>query len=90
MAASYRFVVSGRVQGVGFRYAAASQARRLGLAGWVANRGDGSVEGLASGDEAALARLREWLQQGPPAARVERVEWLEAAVLAVAGFEIRR
>lgn len=90
MAASYRFVVSGRVQGVGFRYSAAAQARRLGLTGWVANREDGAVEGLASGDGASLGRLREWLQQGPPAARVERVEWTEAGEAAPAGFEVRR
>jgi len=90
MAASYRFVVSGRVQGVGFRYAAMAQARRLGLSGWVGNRDDGAVEGLACGDDGSLARLRDWLAQGPPAARVERVEWMEAAEPAMAGFEIRR
>ena len=91
MPSSYRFTVTGQVQGVGFRYTALAQARRLGLAGWVRNREDGAVEGVASGDELALARLREWLQQGPPAARVERVEWAEATEApGVEGFEIRR
>jgi acylphosphatase len=90
MSSSYRFTVSGQVQGVGYRYSAMAQARRLGLTGWVANRGDGAVEGLACGDAAALARLRKWLQQGPPAARVERVEWEEATETVAAGFEIRR
>ncbi|MGH8482425.1 MAG: acylphosphatase [Nevskiaceae bacterium] len=90
MAASYRFTVSGQVQGVGFRYSAMAQARRLGLTGWIGNRDDGGVEGLACGNDVALARLREWLQHGPPAARVERVEWLESAEMPAAGFEIRR
>lgn len=90
MASSYRFVVSGQVQGVGFRYSAMAQARRLGLTGWVANRPDGAVEGVVGGDAAVLGRFREWLQQGPPAARVERVDWAEAAAPPAAGFEIRR
>jgi acylphosphatase len=87
---SYRFTVSGQVQGVGFRYTALAQARRLGLAGWVGNRADGAVEGMASGTDEALGRFREWLQRGPPAARVERVEWQASEVPAGAGFEIRR
>jgi acylphosphatase len=90
LSSSYRFTVSGQVQGVGYRYSAMAQARRLGLTGWVANRDDGAVEGLACGDEAVLARFREWLQQGPPAARVTRVEWAQAAETVAAGFEIRR
>lgn len=90
MSSSYRFTVSGQVQGVGYRYSAMAQARRLGLTGWVANRDDGGVEGLACGDEAVLARFHEWLQQGPPAARVQRVEWVQAAESVAAGFEIRR
>jgi acylphosphatase len=89
MAASYRFTVSGQVQGVGFRYTALAQARRLGLTGWVGNRDDGAVEGVASGADQALVRFREWLQQGPPAARVQDVEWVEAADPPAARFEIR-
>ena len=90
MPASYRFTVSGQVQGVGFRYSAAAQARRLGLTGWVANRSDGSVEGLASGADDALAQFRDWLGRGPPAARVQGVDWQASEGTATAGFEIRR
>lgn len=89
MSSSYRFTVTGQVQGVGFRYSAMAQARRLGLMGWVANREDGAVEGVASGADEALARFRAWLQQGPPAARVQDVEWQAGEAPDGAGFEIR-
>lgn len=69
-----RFLVRGRVQGVGFRFFVLRAARAAGLAGWVRNLPDGSVELLATGEDDALTRLREALQQGPPAARVETVE----------------
>jgi acylphosphatase len=91
MASSYRFVVRGRVQGVFFRQSAVEQARSLGVAGWVRNREDGDVEGLAAGPPEALERLRAWLQHGPPAARVESVEWAEVPDEVVGdGFVIRR
>jgi acylphosphatase len=90
MASSYRFTVTGQVQGVGFRYSAASQARRLGLSGWVANRTDGAVEGVAGGADAALAQFHDWLRRGPPAARVQGVQWEAGEAPAAGGFEIRR
>ena len=90
MASSYRFVVSGRVQGVGFRWSAVSQARHLGLGGWIANRDDGAVEGLAAGEADRLEAFRAWLQQGPRFAKVERVEWNESDEKPGPGFEIRR
>ena len=90
MPASYRFTVTGLVQGVGFRYSAAAHARRLGLTGWVANRPDGAVEGLASGDDTTLAQFRDWLRRGPPAARVQDVDWQAGEAPAISGFEIRR
>lgn len=65
--------VTGRVQGVGFRYTTREIGRRLGLAGWVRNRPDGSVEVWAQGDEEALAEFAQFLKEGPPAARVHRV-----------------
>ena len=76
--AAFRAVVSGRVQGVGFRYSAVRQARSLGLTGSVANRPDGSVEVAAEGDAAALERLLAWLRRGPPGAHVRevQVDWL--------------
>ena len=89
MSASYRFVVNGRVQGVGFRYSVLAEARRLGLAGWVRNRADGGVEGVASGPAEALERLRHWLQRGPPAAQVENVDWVADAAAESGRFEIR-
>ena len=69
-----RFLVTGRVQGVGFRAAAAATGNRLGLHGWVRNRADGAVEGEAQGPVAAVAALGDWLAHGPPLARVDRVE----------------
>lgn len=66
--------IRGRVQGVGYRAAALDEAMLLGLAGWVRNRRDGSVEVLAVGSEAAIERFIDWARQGPPAAAVERVE----------------
>lgn len=90
MASSYRFVVSGQVQGVGFRYSAMAQARRLGLKGWVANLSDGSVEGVAAGADQALGQFHDWLRRGPPAARVQRVDWQAAEAPVETAFEIRR
>jgi len=69
-----RFIVSGRVQGVFFRAGTAREAARLGLRGHAVNLADGRVEVLAAGPAAAVAELEGWLQHGPPAARVDRVE----------------
>ncbi len=72
-----RFLVTGRVQGVGFRYFVRREARRLGLNGWVRNLPDGEVEVLASGTAAALAVLEAALRRGPPMASVTNVQSLE-------------
>ncbi len=69
-----RFLVSGRVQGVFFRAATQAQAQALGLRGYARNLDDGRVEVVAVGDAQALERLHAWLTEGPPQARVERVE----------------
>ena len=90
MASSYRFVVRGRVQGVFFRQSAARHARDLRVSGWVRNREDGCVEGVASGKADALEQFRNWLERGPPAARVEGVEWSEVQEAAGAEFEVRQ
>ncbi len=73
-----RAVVHGWVQGVGFRWSAVREARSLGLSGIVSNRPDGTVEVIAEGDSARLARFLGWLEKGPPGARVSSVdvEWL--------------
>ncbi|MBI4601313.1 MAG: acylphosphatase [Planctomycetes bacterium] len=85
------FVVSGVVQGVGYRYWACDAAERLGLAGWVRNRADGKVEGVAEGPREALEDLLERLWRGPSFAEVRDVKatW-EPAVGDLRGFEIRR
>ena len=73
-----RYVVRGRVQGVGFRWFVEAEAHRLDIAGWVRNNADGSVEVLAIGTRDQLAGLRSRLREGPRAARVDDVEELEA------------
>lgn len=70
--------IFGIVQGVGFRYSAQAEARRLGLVGWVRNCSDGSVELYAEGSSAQLRQLVVWLHHGPPGAEVERVETKDA------------
>jgi acylphosphatase len=66
--------VQGRVQGVFFRASTQREALRLGITGYAKNLRDGSVEVLACGSDAAVARLRDWLWSGPGAARVTSVE----------------
>jgi acylphosphatase len=73
-----RFVVRGRVQGVGFRWFVEREAHMLGIVGWVRNNSDGSVEVLAVGNRDQLIGLRSRLRQGPRAARVDDVEEFEA------------
>ena len=73
-----RFIVRGRVQGVGFRWFVDNEARQLGVAGWVRNNIDGTVEVLAIGNEQQLAALHKRLRQGPRAARVDEVQVLAA------------
>jgi acylphosphatase len=66
--------IYGQVQGVFFRKWTVAEARALGLTGWVRNRSDGSVEVLAFGSEEAVEALIERCREGPPAARVERLD----------------
>ena len=68
-----RFIVSGHVQGVGFRYFTQAAARREGLHGYVMNRHDGTVEALAEGERASVDRFERALRQGPSRSRVEHV-----------------
>lgn len=74
--ATARYLVEGRVQGVGFRAATRAQAVSLGLAGHARNLADGRVEVLAMGEPAAIASLARWLADGPPLACVVRVQEL--------------
>jgi len=73
MLVARRFRVSGRVQGVGFRFFAQEAAAHEGLSGWVRNLDDGQVEALVEGDRAAVERFERRIRRGPPAARVEDV-----------------
>jgi acylphosphatase len=85
-----RFVVSGRVQGVGFRYFARRVATRLGISGWVRNLPDGAVEAVGEGSPDALARFQEEMRSGPTLAVVERVRLADSDPSeALEGFEIR-
>jgi acylphosphatase len=80
-------MISGRVQGVGFRYAFADEARARNLRGWVRNRRDGSVEAVVAGDGADVEAVIAWARRGPPAARVSLVT-VEAAATDAGDFEI--
>jgi acylphosphatase len=84
-----RFRIEGKVQGVWYRASARDTASALGLVGYAANLPDGSVEVVACGDVQALDTLADWLWQGPPLARVERVESAAAPAQAFDGFTTR-
>jgi acylphosphatase len=79
-------VVSGRVQGVGFRWFVRETALELDLAGWVRNRPDGNVEIAADGDEERVTRFRAMLLEGPPNATVRSVDDVES----IESRELRR
>ena len=84
-----RFVVRGRVQGVGFRWFVEREAHILGIAGWVRNHANGSVEIMAQGSRDQISGLRSRLREGPRAASVDAVEESEAQPAAgVSSFRI--
>ena len=85
-----RVVVHGRVQGVWFRGATEREAQAAGVAGWVRNRADGTVEAVFEGPPEAVARLLAFCRHGPRGARVDRVEECEEAPEGLAGFAVRR
>ena len=85
-----RFLISGRVQGVGFRYFTQDAARREGLHGFVMNHDDGTVEAVAEGESASLERFERAIRRGPSRSRVERVRIDEVEPIGSSiGFEIR-
>ncbi len=90
MRVARRYLISGRVQGVGFRFFAEAAGRREGLQGWVRNLPDGRVEIAAEGDAEAVARFESAVRQGPRGARVDGVEVDSTYHMAGAtGFNIR-
>ena len=81
--------VTGLVQGVFFRAWTAEQARQLGVAGWIRNAADGSVEGHLEGERWAVQQLIDQLHRGPPSAQVAKVAVDEAESEGASGFEVR-
>lgn len=85
-----RLVISGRVQGVGFRESLVDVAMRERAAGWVRNVHDGTVEAFVQGDEDAIERITAWCGRGPPAARVTAIDVVPADVdRSLTGFRRR-
>ena len=90
MMVARRYVITGRVQGVGFRWFTHDAAAREGIHGWVRNLADGSVEVIAEGDQPAVDRLEAAVRRGPSSAHVDRFDMEELAPTGrPAGFEIR-
>jgi acylphosphatase len=90
--ATLRLIVTGRVQGVGYRDALREEAQRRGVAGWVRNRRDGSVEAVLQGAQDALDATITWARQGPAFARVLEVRTHpgdDDPALTYSSFEIR-
>ena len=86
----WRVLVSGRVQGVAFRWYAVEEARRLGVDGWIQNLPDGRVEAWVQGEADAVDAMLAWLAHGPSHARVEAVERHAQAPGPWRGFSVRR
>lgn len=83
-------IVTGRVQGVGFRFTAQAAASRAGATGWVRNRMDGTVEAQIEGSEAAVGAVLDAIRTGPRGSRVTQVEVEEIVPHSSTVFEIRR
>jgi acylphosphatase len=82
-------VVSGRVQGVGFRYLLDREASAAGLAGWVRNTAEGTVEAVLEGPPSAVEDVLGWMRRGPRGAVVVSVDVTEVAPQGLTGFMIR-
>ena len=89
MPCARRFTIKGRVQGVWFRDSTRKMADSLGLCGHAINLNDGNVEVFACGEDAAIQQLADWLQDGPPMAKVDQVIENDADWQDVKGFEVR-
>lgn len=89
MTARARVVVRGRVQGVFFRSETRDRARSLGLAGWVRNNSDGTVEAVFEGDRERIESMVEWCRRGPAHASVENVDVAWEEPQNEAGFAVK-
>lgn len=85
-----RALISGQVQGVGYRYATQKRALELGVVGWVRNRDDGRVEAMLAGDRSQVEAISHWFYSGPAGARVEAVSIEEQPLQEFQRFEILR
>ena len=83
-----RVVVSGDVQGVWFRESCRREAERRGVAGWVTNRYDGTVEAVLEGEEAAVAQVVAWCRVGPPRAKVTALDVHQEQPEGLVGFRV--
>jgi len=88
MKVTRHLAISGRVQGVGYRFYMQRKARELGLAGWVRNRHDGSVEAMIQGSADGVEAMTAWARRGPPSAAVTDVQIADGSG-DYAGFEAR-
>lgn len=84
-----RVVVRGRVQGVGYRYTLRMVADEAGIAGWVRNLRDGSVEAELEGPDGLVDEVLAWMAEGPPGGRVGEATVTEASPTGERGFEVR-
>ena len=89
MTVTKHLVISGRVQGVGYRFYMQRQARELGVAGWVRNRGDSTVEAVVHGSPGQVNAIVAWARHGPPSAVVAEVKISDGSG-EYAGFETRQ
>jgi acylphosphatase len=89
METQFEISIYGRVQGVGFRYAARNQARSLGLKGWVENRPDGSVYAVVQGKTEVCRAFIQWCREGPGYSWVERLEINENEPAPLQSFQVR-
>jgi acylphosphatase len=83
-----RVLVSGRVQGVFFRASCAERADALGLSGWIRNVPGGAVEAVFEGTGPAVAQMVSWCREGPPLARVDRIDVVDQPAAGESGFRI--
>jgi acylphosphatase len=89
MRVARRFLIGGRVQGVGFRFYAEDAAAREGIQGWVRNLPDGAVEVAAEGEAESMTRFEQAIRQGPRGARVDRFDSNDDIPSGTSGFSIR-